>query len=218
MIYFLCRIVLFTSLSSTCQIPNRSASHRVPRVVVQRGALFGGHAMNRSSLLLCLAVLVVTIAFSTDAAAATRYVGQNETCKTIQSGIDAASNGDVVIVRDGTYAGAGNRDIDFKGKAIHLKSENGPERCIIDARGSESEPHRGFAFQNYEGPDSILDGFAITGGFAVSDRGGGWNILRRQFCTDRNEQHNSCQRWVGRWRRHPLPLLTSDHLQHHYRQ
>ena len=36
----------------------------------------------------------------------------------IQEGIDAATGGDTVIVKDGTYTRAGNRDIDFKGKAI----------------------------------------------------------------------------------------------------
>jgi hypothetical protein len=51
---------------------------------------------------------------------------------TIQAGIDAAVNGDTVLVADGTYTGVGNRDIDFKGKAITVKSENGPENCIID--------------------------------------------------------------------------------------
>ena len=41
---------------------------------------------------------------------------------TIQAGIDAAVNGDVVIIDPNTYTGAGNRDIDFKGKAIAVRS------------------------------------------------------------------------------------------------
>ncbi len=46
---------------------------------------------------------------------------------TIQAGIDAAILGDTVLVADGTYTGDGNRDIDFGGKGIVLKSENGPD-------------------------------------------------------------------------------------------
>jgi hypothetical protein len=52
--------------------------------------------------------------------------------QTIQAAINAASGGDVVIVADGTYTGSGNKNIDFKGKAITVKSANGPGNCIID--------------------------------------------------------------------------------------
>jgi hypothetical protein len=84
---------------------------------------------------------------------------------TIQAGIDASADGDTVLVAPGTYTGDGNRDIDFKGKAITVKSEDGPQACIIDCQGSEDEPHRGFQFVSGEGRDSVLAGFKIINGF-----------------------------------------------------
>ena len=111
--------------------------------------------------------LIISVAASLGIAdAGTRYVGAGEAFTTIQSAIDASSNGDLIIVRDGTYTGTGNRDIDFKGKAVHLKSENGPENCIINCQGTETERHRGFIFQSGEGQGSILEGFLIINGNA----------------------------------------------------
>jgi parallel beta-helix repeat protein len=80
---------------------------------------------------------------------------------TIQAAIDAAYDGDTVIVADGTYTGTGNRDIDFLGKAITVRSESGPENCVIDC---ENEGY-GFYFHSGEGENSILDGFTITNGY-----------------------------------------------------
>ena len=86
---------------------------------------------------------------------------------TIQLAIDVAVDGDEIIVRDGTYIGEGNRDIEFRGKAISLSSENGPENTIIDCE----REGRGFSFQSGETLTTILSGFTITGGSV--DYGGG---------------------------------------------
>ncbi len=84
---------------------------------------------------------------------------------TIQAAIDAAVDGDEVIVADGTYTGDGNRDLDFKGKAITVRSENGPQNCIIDCNGTWEQPHRGFYFHSGEDANSVLDGLTITNGY-----------------------------------------------------
>ena len=89
----------------------------------------------------------------------------------IQAAIDAASNGDTIIVTAGTYTGDGNRDISFSGKAVAVRSLNGPENCIIDCQGSEAQPHRGFLFYNGEDSNSILDGFTITNGYDPASGG-----------------------------------------------
>jgi len=79
---------------------------------------------------------------------------------TIQAAIDDAVDGDTIWVADGTYSGEGNLEIDFRGKAVIVRSENGPDGCTIDCRGEG----RAFYFNTGETADSVLDGFTITNG------------------------------------------------------
>ncbi|MBU0618046.1 MAG: hypothetical protein KKI02_10040, partial [Planctomycetes bacterium] len=79
---------------------------------------------------------------------------------TIQAAIDASVDGEVVLVADGTYVGEGNKNLDFGGKAITVRSENGPENCIIDCENDED----GFRFHSGETSDAIVDGFTIRNG------------------------------------------------------
>jgi hypothetical protein len=90
---------------------------------------------------------------------------------TIQAAIDAAIDEDVIVVADGTYSGEGNRDIDFKGRTVTVRSANGPANCVINCQGTPGEPHRGFYFHSGEDAPSVVAGFTIRSGYA--DYGGG---------------------------------------------
>jgi hypothetical protein len=79
---------------------------------------------------------------------------------TIQKAINAAGDGDVIEVLPGTYRGEENRDIRFGGRAITLRSANGPQTTIIDCGAG----HRAFYFCDGEGPDTEVSGFTIRGG------------------------------------------------------
>jgi hypothetical protein len=93
---------------------------------------------------------------------------------TIQAAVDSASSGDVVELGDGTFRGPGNRDVDFLGKAITIRSESGdPAACVIDCEGSAEDVHRGFLFVTGEGNQSVLEALTITGAHLEISAGSG---------------------------------------------
>jgi hypothetical protein len=106
--------------------------------------------------------LLDNLRVSLAAPAATLRVPQNY--PTIQQAIDAAGNGSIIEVGNGTYTGTGNTDIDFRGKRITVRSTNGPSVTIIDCGKPTSGRRRGFYFHQAETADSVLSGFTIQGG------------------------------------------------------
>jgi len=79
---------------------------------------------------------------------------------TIQAGINAALPGDTVIIADGTYTGQGNKNLDFGGRNITLRSRNDPENCIIDCENDG----RGFYFHSGEDGNCIVTGLTVKNG------------------------------------------------------
>ena len=126
----------------------------------------------RNAIPLAVLVGVLGIPFSNAVHAATLNVDGNDGgCNdvvgtpycTIQAAIDDAVPGvHQVRVAPGTY----NEIIDLLGKAITVRSSGGPSVTTIDATGV-ADPGDGLPVvrcDSGEGPDTVLDGFTITGG------------------------------------------------------
>ena len=91
---------------------------------------------------------------------------------TIQMGVDAASDGDAVLVAPGTYTGDGNRDISLFGRIITLRSTEGPDATTIDIEGGPTAIHRGFFLIHGESNETVIEGFTIKNGYLIGDTGG----------------------------------------------
>ncbi len=89
-------------------------------------------------------------------------VAPNGPKRTIQAGLDTSVTGDTVLVADGTYTGfPGNKWLWFPSdRNSTLRSENGPENCIIDLENEGMA----FFFVADEPPEAVVDGFTITNG------------------------------------------------------
>jgi hypothetical protein len=112
---------------------------------------------------------------------------------TIQAGINAAANGDTVLVAPGTYF----ENINFMGKAITVKSSGGSKVTIID--GQNLAPVVTFAMG--EGSKSIVSGFTLqngNSGFSTQYEGGGVYIAFTSPTVQGNViQHNSASSGSG---------------------
>ena len=155
------------------------------------------NAIARSNSVLTAMVIASTVlAVAGLAAAGTLHVPGGYS--TIQGAIDAAVSGeDQIEVASGWY----NEAIDFKGKAVRLYSTGGPGVTTIDATGLMGVYHVVQCVSS-EGPDTVLEGFTITGGNAngstSSDRSGGgmYNLSSSPTVTHCTFTGNRCT-WLG---------------------
>jgi len=89
------------------------------------------------------------------------YISVPEDYATIQEAIDAANQGDTVLIANGEYTGSGNRDIDFRGKDITVRARS---LCRINCESTLQDPHTGFLFRTSETNNARLEGFTIVNG------------------------------------------------------
>ena len=124
-----------------------------------------------------LLIVAVIAVFSSAAQAQTTWYVDDDNCPgpgsgtqadpfcSIQDAIDAAVDTDEIVVAPGTYV----ETINFLGKAVTLRSSDGPEVTAIG--GPAGSPV--VTCQSGEGPNTVLDGFTVAGGNNPDGFGGG---------------------------------------------
>jgi hypothetical protein len=87
---------------------------------------------------------------------------------TIADALAAAQDGDIIELGDGVFTGRDNINLEFMGKALTVRSASGDAaRCVIDVAGVPGgEVERGFIFQWWEGPASVLRDLSIVNAMA----------------------------------------------------
>ena len=160
--------------------PKRRRENINRYLCAQEHALKGRKMKKTISLVLVLA-LALAMAGLAQAGTITIGPGADYDFDTIQAGIDVANDADTVLVAPGEHVIT--EPITFRGKAITVQSEAGPDHTTI-RMGTPADPDRAsvVVFENNETTASVLDGFKITGSrngtwFPSDSEWGGGGIL-----------------------------------------
>jgi len=116
--------------------------------------------MIRTNLTFQLVAMTIIVAVGSLAFGET--IAVPEDAKTIQAAIDLAQGDDIIMVEPGRY----HEIINFKGKAITLKSQKGAATTTIDGWNLGDSVVKCISG---EGPSTVIDGFTITGGTGNKD-------------------------------------------------
>jgi len=83
----------------------------------------------------------------------------------IQAAVEAASDGDEIVVEPGTYTSTGDRVVNMLGKAVTLRSSAGAGVTILDGEGAKPG-------LTTAPTGCVIDGFTISNGFSPSGGSG----------------------------------------------
>ena len=109
-------------------------------------------------VLVCAAIIVVPQAWG--ATLLVRPDGSGD-YPHIRAAVIAAQPGDVIELADGVFVGSGNRNVEFYGKTVTVRSQSGDAQlCIIDCQSLG----RAFRFVQNEGRDTRLEAVTIRNG------------------------------------------------------
>ncbi len=96
----------------------------------------------------------------------------------IQTAIDSARNGDMVLVSPGVY----NESLNFHGKNITVRSAEGPSLTVITNQRTVNL----VTFENGESHDAVLEGFTLSGGWIAVLCSNSAPTIRRNVCVGQN--------------------------------
>ena len=123
----------------------------------------------------------------------------------IQAAINAASDGDEIIVYPGTYTSAAGEVVDMLGKEIWLHSSEGAGVTIIDGE----DARRGVLCNSGETSNTIIEGFTITNGHNSDNGGGMFNYDSSPILTDCSFMNNTAPYGGGMYNNGSSPALTN---------
>ncbi len=84
---------------------------------------------------------------------------------TIQAAIDAATDGDEILLTDGTFRGEGNRDLVTGDDVLTIRSQSGnASACVLDAEGASGDEHRHVVVSGATA-DLLIGELTLRGGY-----------------------------------------------------
>ncbi len=126
----------------------------------------------------------------------------------IQDAIGHTIPGDEVIVVPGTYSGPGNRDIDFAGRGITLRSTVPDDPAVVESTIIDCESKgRGLYFHSGETRHALVDGLTIRNGLASVGSTPGSTRGAGIFCKNSSPTIRNCV---------ITQCLTGSALPYHY--
>ena len=145
----------------------------------------------RSALLLRAASGILQVAHAT-----IYYITPDGTgdLPTIQAAVDSCADGDEIVLVDGEFSGNGNLAVNFRGKAVTLRSQSGnPAACVLlGDYGNCGE----LLFTSGEGPDTVVQDITLNSWLAWCHPSTGAIHCAGSSPTIRNVAINACDRGI----------------------